>query len=112
MVRGADLLSPAYDPPELEINGVRTTITIDSQGESARLEPVLQYFDPGVRDSALLMIPSGQRYLLNIMNVHTGTLQVNWSFDIISNGGELLEGNLILKVLKLEALPSAGRGAG
>lgn len=112
LVRGADLLSPAYDPPELEINGVRTTITIDSQSESASLEPNLQYFDPGVRDPALLMIPSGQRYLLNIMNVHPGTLQVNWSFDIIANGEELLEGNLILKVLKLEALPSSGRGAG
>ena len=46
------------------------------------------------------------------MSVHPGTLQVNWAFYIIKKNQELLEGNLILKVLKLDALPSAGGGSG
>ena len=112
LIRGADLLDPAYSPPEINVNGVRTTVTVDSQGASANLDPILQYFDPGLRDSDLLMIASGQRYLLHIMNVHPGTLQVNWAFDIIRNNEELLEGNLILKVLKLDALPSSGGDSG
>jgi hypothetical protein len=112
LIRGADLLDPAYSPPEIDVNGVKTTVTVDSLGESANLDPILQYFDPGLRDPALLMISSGQRYLLHIMNVHPGTLQVNWAFDIIKNNEELLEGNLILKVLKLDALPSSGGGSG
>ena len=112
LVRGADLLAPAYNPPEIDVNNVRTTVTIDSPGESANREPMLQYFDPGLRDPDLVMIPSGRRYLLHIMSVHPGTLQVNWAFDIIEQNKELLEGNLILKVLKLDALPSAGGGGG
>ena len=112
LIRGADLLDPAYRPPEIELNGVRTTVTIDSQGDSSSLDSILQYFDPGLRDPDLLMIPSGQRYLLHIMNVHPGTLQVNWAFDITKNKEELLEGNLSLKVLKLDALPSSGGGSG
>ena len=112
LVRGADLLDPAYNPPELDVNNVRTTVTIDSPGESANLEPILQYFDPGLRDPDLVMISSGRRYLLHIMSVHPGTLQVNWAFDIIKENKGLLEGNLILKVLKLDALPSAGGGSG
>ena len=112
LVRGADLLAAAYDPPELEVNNVSTTVTIDSPGESAILDPILQYFDPGLRDPDLVMIPSGQRYLLHIMSVNPGTLQVNWAFDIVKDNEELLEGNLILKVLKLDALPSAGGGSG
>ena len=41
LVRGADLLDPAYSLPELDVNNVRTTVTIDSPGESANLEPIL-----------------------------------------------------------------------
>ena len=37
---------------------------------------------------------------------------MNWAFYIIKKNQELLEGNLILKVLKLDALPSAGGGSG
>ena len=112
LVRGADLLDPSYKPPELNVNAVKTTVTIDSQGEAARPDPTLQYFDPGLRDPDLLTISSGQRYLLHIMNVHPGTFQVNWAFDITSADQELLEGNLILKVLKLEALPGSGGHSG
>ena len=46
LIRGADLLNPAYNPPELDVNNVRTTVTIDSPGESTNLEPIFQYFDP------------------------------------------------------------------
>ena len=112
LIRGADLLDPAYISPELEVNNVRTTITIESPGKSANLEPTLQYFDPGLRDPDLVMIPSGQRYLLHILNVNPGTLQVNWAFDILEENEELLEGNLALKVLKLDALPSSGGDSG
>ena len=103
---------PAYSPPELDVNHVRTTVTIDIPGESAILDPILQYFDPGLRDPDLVTIPSGQRYLLHIMNVHPGTLQVNWAFDIVTENEELLEGNLTLKVLKLDALPDGGGDSG
>jgi len=37
---------------------------------------------------------------------------VNWALDIVKENEELLVGNLILKVLKLDALPSAGGGSG
>ena len=37
---------------------------------------------------------------------------MNWAFDIVKENEEPLEGNLILKVLKLDTLPIAGGNSG
>ena len=82
LVRATDLLDQDYSPPGIEINDLKPSATVTSPGTAARLAPVQQYFDPGLRNPDLATMRKGERYLLHIFNVHPGVLQVNWAFEI------------------------------
>ena len=112
LVRGADALAPSYSPPAAEINGITPAISIVSPGGAANLAPITEYFDPGLRHPHLVNIPEGERYLLHVLNVHPGSFQVNWAFDVATVGEETPEGAVTLKVLRDVASQAPGRADG
>jgi len=112
LVRGADALHSSYNPSAVSVNGLTPSVTITTPGSAASLTPLQQYFDPGMGHPELVNIPAGRRYLVHVFNVHPGVFQVNWAFDVSATGGDPPAGKVVLKVLKLSALPAPGGATG
>lgn len=83
LVLGADALDPSYAPLDVAVNELTPRLTITAPGEVASPAPILQYFDPGLRHPNLRSMTQGQAYLLHLNDVHPGTFQVNWAFDLV-----------------------------
>lgn len=99
LVLGADALDPSYVPLNVSVNALTPSLTVTAPGDVANPTPTFQYFDPGLRHPDLRSMNEGQGYLLHVYDVHPGTFQVNWAFDLVFAEGR-------------DSGPSKGRGQG
>lgn len=83
LVRGADALAVSYSPPSTTVNDYTPAVTVSDPVVLALPTPVpvIQYFDPGLRNPDFKTVNPQEGYFLLLRNVITGTLQVNWAYS-------------------------------
>lgn len=81
LLAGQDIALPGYTPSPVTLNGVTSTVSVQTPAGSYRPKLVYRYIDPGA-STALASLPGGGERVVKIEGVQPfSTIGMSWAFD-------------------------------